>query len=68
MEEEDLYQLLKDNEHLALMVVFLSRELSKARILTNQGKCSRCAIMSPDACAKCWQEKAQKDTEEDCIL
>lgn len=47
---------------LMAQIVWLSRELSRARILPDQDRCCRCKEYGPETCARCWREMAVMET------
>ena len=65
---EEEYAVMQANEKLGAMVMWLSRELSRARILTNQDRCCRCSRFSFESCARCWREAAAEAVEEERIF
>ena len=64
----EVYSVMQANEGLGAMVMFLSRELSRARILTNQDECCRCAKYSLESCARCWRKVAAEAVKEERIF
>ena len=64
----EVYSVMQANEGLGAMVMWLSRELSRARILPDHGRCCRCRNYGLEACARCWREVAAEAVKEERIF
>lgn len=64
----EAYSAVQANGRMGAMIMFLSRELSRARILPDNGRCCRCPDYGFETCARCWREIAAKEAGEERIF